>query len=295
MFKKTDEIKAGFDFIYSSKGTFPATSPQEFLIEGEDGCRIIPAGRLSMLYGPGGTGKSYLALQIAVALAEKEDLFSWKPCDKISVLYISLEDALSTIQWRVNAIKTERKQGPDIWAPEGLPVDFFDTLRKVMSVNKYKLIIIDPLISMISGMGKSENDNADMQQLISEIRKICKDFNTAILLIHHTNKDSRKDGEQASGTALRGASAIGDGCRFMMSMDRKVYYSGRGNDRIKQESEEIFISNTKNNFARKWAEMAVRPGNDGVLQQVPDVELLRQGRLSGMTAAQALKLLDEED
>lgn len=267
--------------ISNTQGDFSSVPEHPFLFHGPENEKFIPESRLSMIYGPGGLGKSYLALQIAVALTEEDQLLeTFNPVDLINVindlprkiqskvLYISMEDPESLIKWRIHRIKENRKYGENlhIWSPEGMPVDFLENLRKLQIEQKYRLIIIDPLISMIAGSGFNENDNADMQNLISDIRSIAKDFNVAILLIHHTNKESRKEGEFASGTALRGASAIGDGCRFMIGMDRKTKANGKGADSVKVESEEIYMNNTKNNFARRFREKVLTQNANGTLK-----------------------------
>lgn len=263
-----------------SARNLPAPVHHKFLFKGPEDSNFIPEGRLSMIYGPGGTGKSYLALQIAVALADGKQLIeTFNPVEKAPVLYVSLEDSQTVIGWRLSKIASKLNPGPDLWTPEDMPDSFFEKIREVLSHKHYKLIIIDPLISIISGLGLSENDNGEMQVLISEIRAISRDFNTAILLVHHTNKESRKEGEQASGTALRGASAIGDGCRFMIGMDRKTKTEKKVKTEksVKTELPEIYISNTKNNFSKKFNEISVLPDHNGVLTLATGRERINAG------------------
>ena len=68
--------------------------PKEFVIEG-----LLPKG-LAMLVGSTKVGKSFLSLQVALAVSSGEMLWSF-PTNKGHVLYLALEDDLARLQKRV--------------------------------------------------------------------------------------------------------------------------------------------------------------------------------------------------
>ena len=74
---------------------------------------------------------------------------------------------------------------------------FQELLIKAIIENDIDLVIVDPLISFIDGL--SENDNAAMRRELDCLKKACEYAGAAVILIHHTGKDSK---------GLRGASAI---------------------------------------------------------------------------------------
>jgi hypothetical protein len=59
------------------------------------------------------------------------------------------------------------------------------------------LVIIDPLISYIDGVG--ENENSGMRKELDCLKRACEHAGASVVLVHHTGKDGR---------GLRGASSI---------------------------------------------------------------------------------------
>ena len=68
--------------------------PKEFVIEG-----LLPKG-LAMLVGSTKIGKSFLSLQIAIAITNGEKLWGY-PSKQGSVLYLALEDDYARLQHRI--------------------------------------------------------------------------------------------------------------------------------------------------------------------------------------------------
>jgi RecA-family ATPase len=80
------------------------------------------------------------------------------------------------------------------------------------------LIIIDPFISVHD---VPENDNTDIESVITEIRSIAKQTGAAVLLIHHTKKTGGDSEQHAGDTeAGRGASSLIGAARISFTLAR---------------------------------------------------------------------------
>jgi hypothetical protein len=77
----------------------PVATEEPYLIE-----RLLAAGVTNILYAPGGTGKSLLALRMAVSVAAGLSLMALRVTDKGPVLYLDWEDTQETMLRRYRAV-----------------------------------------------------------------------------------------------------------------------------------------------------------------------------------------------
>lgn len=194
---------------------------------------ILPESGLTLLYGASGYGKSFVAIDLAMAVATGTDWMGQFPVEQGAVVYIAAE-GLSGIKKRVAAWQCHHEDTP---SPTGLnfclqAVDLYDddsrdalmealeerfpTLHEhlehrvdrdtgdeeVIDHNPFplRLIVIDTLARMYQG--ESENDSAQMGDFIRRVQYFAEDCGAVVLLVHHTGKDGEK--ERGSGS-LRGA------------------------------------------------------------------------------------------
>lgn len=174
--------------------------PLEFLIDG-----LIAKGQFGTVAAPPKSGKSFLCLGKAKAVDVGEQ-FLGRDTRRGKVLYIALEDGDRRIHQRLNILK---------WHPRHAGVLFdiarFDNggmlgpgLVQIGGLTEhFDLVIIDTLIAALSA-GADENNNTQMGAITNELARIAHDSDTAIVLVHHTNKGSNEDIFKT----IRGASAI---------------------------------------------------------------------------------------
>ena len=171
--------------------------PKEFVIEG-----LLPKG-LAMLVGSTKIGKSFLSLQVALAVSSGEMLWSF-PTNKGHVLYLALEDDLARLQKRVKdmddnatnnvrfAILAERLHQGLIEQMTSFITDYPDT----------NLVIIDTLQHIRDNEKKAGGNlyAQDYSELMT-LQRFALDNSIAILLVHHTSKTKIRDPlEAASGS-----------------------------------------------------------------------------------------------
>jgi hypothetical protein len=155
--------------------------------------------------------KTFLALDMAVSVA------SGKPClrqypvgRKGPVLIFPAEDALSVVRQRLegicNAAGTHLNTLPlyVITAPRLLldePQDRQRLRQTIAAINPI-LLILDPFIRLHRA---DENASKEVAPLLGYLRELQRDFNLAVLLVHHVRK---RAGKERPGQALRGSSDL---------------------------------------------------------------------------------------
>jgi hypothetical protein len=180
--------------------------PVKWLIEG-----VIPVGAFTALYGPPGSFKSFIALDIAEAIATGRSWMGNGVSEPGAVLYIAGE-GFGGVGARIKAIKQHHQ------TPAGAPIyvirhqlnlrssveDFnalmvaIETLVMETGIN-FKLIVIDTLARAFGG--GDENSASDMMQFVvtcGRIQQIVQ--GAALMILHHSGKDQSR--------GMRGSSAL---------------------------------------------------------------------------------------
>lgn len=176
------------------------------------------AGSVGSLIGPGGAGKSFWALQAAMAVAcgAEGDLVGVKPRHTGKVVYISCEDPEIILIHRVHAIgKFLSPLAREIIAENMLIEPIMG--RRFNIMNDYdlawlidyskdaRLIVLDTL-SRIHTL--DENDNSHMANVVNALECVTTQTGAAVLFLHHVNKSSVRDGQADQQQAARGASVL---------------------------------------------------------------------------------------
>lgn len=218
----------------------PAPKPK-WLIPG-----LIPLGVPSVLAAKGGLGKSFLALQMCIALAAGKAFLDFEALDPMAMVYFGLEDSLDTFHGRFESIVdhykfcldwTEQDQAnldanfaaPFInWkssaATSYLP-DLTPALEMILATNeangiKPGGIIIDTLARVSDG---DENTVQALRPVLNACMKLAE-FGFTPVVLHHVSKG--QDGAKSKDKILisdrmntewvRGSSAIVDNFRCVL-------------------------------------------------------------------------------
>lgn len=172
---------------------------------------VIPVGAFTALYGPPGSFKSFIALDIAEAIATGRPWMNNEVSEPGAVLYICGE-GFGGVGARIKACKQHHN------TDDGAPIyvirhqlnlrasveDFnalmiaIENLVTEAGIN-FKMIIVDTLARAFGG--GNENDSSDMGAFITScgrIQQIVQDC--ALMILHHSGKDASK--------GLRGHSSL---------------------------------------------------------------------------------------
>lgn len=187
------------------------------------------AGTVGILVGSGGSGKSFLALELAMAVSggQRADLLRLEPTSRGKVIYLCLEDPHAILLHRMHAVgqrfdeETQDAVADRFFArpAAGKLLDLLDSKHSAALMREcegVRLLIIDTLRRAHSG---DENSNSEMAKLLGVCERVCSRTGVSILLVHHTRKGGAGDGGEAQ-HAARGASALVDNARWGACLDR---------------------------------------------------------------------------
>lgn len=181
------------------------------------------AGTVGSLVSPGGVGKSFLALELALLVGTGHDLLGMDcPLKKGRVAMLCLEDPEDALRHRIHAlgkylppeVRTKLHEQVQIFALLGKKTSIFDSafFGWVQQAAKgTRLVIIDTLRRVHS---EDENDAAKMSDLLGRLEQIAEQERCAILFLHHTTKNAALNGQADMQQASRGSSVLTDNIRW---------------------------------------------------------------------------------
>lgn len=155
--------------------------------------------------------KSFLALDVALSVASGAACLRQFPVRRTGkVLLFPAEDSLAIVRQRLEGIASAAGVSfpalpVEVITAPSLRLDtaadrqrLSDTVQKIQPV----LLILDPLIRLHR---LDENDASQIAALLSYLRELQRQFQLAVLLVHHARKDSHSS---RPGQALRGSSEL---------------------------------------------------------------------------------------
>ncbi len=217
-----------------------AAKPLDFVLPG------LVAGTTGTLFSPGATGKSFLMLETALAIACADlpgaDLLEWGTMKDGGlrpgrVLYIAGEDPPPVLHVRLHAIidAIARQHGPGLWRTEldaalrrnlrliptiGSKLDLLDerhvdVLRS--SAEGARLIVLDTLSRVHTA---DENSNSAMAALVRNFERIASTTGAALIFLHHVAKAAAREQKGDEQHASRGASVLVDNARWGAALSK---------------------------------------------------------------------------
>lgn len=147
--------------------------------------KLLPKQAITLLFGRGGIGKTWLALQKGSAIAEGNP-FMGCGTQKTTVVYIGFEDPLSVLKERLNSLGTSLSL--HIWhlSNEPPPPRLDRDWQNYKRLPKDTLLIFDTLRAAQRG---DENSSKDMAIIIDHLKEL-REAGFTVLLLHHTPKSS---------------------------------------------------------------------------------------------------------
>lgn len=193
---------------------------------------MVPARTVTLLGGDGGTGKSLVALQLAVSTVAGWDWFG-SAVRQGACLFLTAEDEIDEVHRRLASIVTGRGMGLDklpalalsslagrdalLALPDGrtgtlAPTALYAALRGYVEANRPVLVVLDTLADLFGG---EENNRAQVRQFVGLLRSLALDFDTTLLLLAHPSLTGI-----SSGTGLSGSTAWNNSVRSRLYLKR---------------------------------------------------------------------------
>jgi hypothetical protein len=208
---------------------------------------VLPQQGLAAIYGPSGSGKSFLVIDLAMALSSGQPWFRLRT-KKTPVVYCALEGEGGIAQ-RVDAYRLRHGNGGEevrfLLQPFNLLVaSEVDALAKAITDTECGggVTILDTLNRATPGT--DENDSKDMGRIIAAAKDLQALIGGLVILVHHTGKDVTK--------GLRGHSSL------LAALDSAIEISRDGNK-------------------RSWSVSKCKDGSDGIANRF-SLEVVELGK-----------------
>ena len=218
---------------------------------------FIPYGKLTIIQGDPGDGKTTLVLNIAAWLSKGEGLDSeMKLSEPVNVIYQSAEDGLAdTVKPRLELAGADCERI--------LVID--EQLEKAIVQTKARMLILDPIQAYL-GCGMDMNRANEARDMTKKLGALAEKYQCAIVLIGHMNKAA---GNKA---VYRGMGSID-----FFAVERSVLLVGR----VEGEPNIRAVVQIKNNLAAFGHPKAFALSEDG-FQWLGDYEITADEVLGGI-------------
>lgn len=153
----------------------------------------IPYGKITIIQGDPGEGKTTAVLQIAALLSRGERL----PCDDresqpINIIYQTAEDGLNdTVKPRLLQANADCTKIKVIDETNKSLTMLDERLEKAIMETEAKLVILDPIQAYL-GADINMNVANETRAVMSRLGKLAEEYSCAVVLIGHMNKGGGK-------------------------------------------------------------------------------------------------------
>ena len=241
----------------------------------------IPFGKLTIIQGNPGEGKTYFAMRLAAACTNRKPLPEMEAPEPFNVIYQTAEDGLGdTVKPRL------QEAGADL--DRVLVIDDGDQpltlsderLEKAICQNGAKLLIIDPVQAFL-GANVDMNRANEVRPIFRRLGDVAQNTGCAILLIGHLNKAA---GAQST---YRGLGSID-----ITAVVRSLLFIGK----VKNDPTTRVLIHEKSSLAPPGKSLAFSLGDDCGFQWIGEYDITADELLSGAErtetkAEQAEKLI----
>ena len=210
--------------------TKPSPSP-EFIWDG-----YIPRGVVTMLGAHGGTGKSTIALMLAVCAAIGRPLFGGE-VEQCKVLFVSLEDSGAIARhrlanicklWSIDPVAlvdrlqiVDGTEYPELFSAEsrsaGLLTDTYREMSAIVQAQVVGLVIVD---NASDAYGGDEIQRRQVRAFIRALAMVIKPTNAGCLLLAHVDKNTSKARKAQGGEGYSGSTAWHNSARSRIFLTR---------------------------------------------------------------------------
>ena len=149
----------------------------------------IPYGKITIIQGDPGEGKTTLALRLAALLSKGEALpYDDTEREPVKIIYQTAEDGLEdTIKPRLEAAEADCTQIKVIDESEATLTMLDERIEKAIVETGARALILDPVQAYI-GAKVDMNRANEVRAILSQLGRIAGQYRCAIILVGHLNK-----------------------------------------------------------------------------------------------------------
>lgn len=240
----------------------------------------LPFGKLSVLQGNPGEGKTYFAMHLAAACTNGKLLPNMERMEPFNVIYQTAEDGLGdTVKPRLI------EAGADL--DRVLVIDDSDVqltlsderIEKAIIENNARLIIIDPIQAYL-GADVDMNRANEVRPIFMRLGQVAQRTGCAILLIGHLNKAAGMQSLQRGLGSIDIAAAV-----------RSVLFIGK----LKHDPTMRILTHEKSSLAPPGVSLAFSLGDEGGFRWVGEYDITADEMLSGIEPQRETKTQQAKD
>ena len=240
----------------------------------------LPFGKLSVLQGNPGEGKTYFAMHLAAACTNGKLLPNMERIEPFNVIYQTAEDGLGdTVKPRLI------EAGADL--DRVLVIDDSDVqltlsderIEKAIIENNARLVIIDPIQAYL-GADVDMNRANEVRPIFMRLGQVAQRTGCAILLIGHLNKAAGMQSLQRGLGSIDISAAV-----------RSVMFIGK----LKHDPTMRILTHEKSSLAPPGVSLAFSLGDEGGFRWVGEYDITADEMLSGIEPQRETKTQQAKD
>ena len=240
----------------------------------------LPFGKLSVLQGNPGEGKTYFAMHLAAACTNGKLLPNMERMEPFNVIYQTAEDGLGdTVKPRLIEAGADLDRVLVIDDSEVQLTLSDERIEKAIVENNARLVIIDPIQAYL-GADVDMNRANEVRPIFMWLGQVAQRTGCAILLIGHLNKAAGMQSLQRGLGSIDIAAAV-----------RSVMFIGK----LKHDPTMRILTHEKSSLAPPGASLAFSLGDEGGFRWVGEYDITADEMLSGIEPQRETKTQQAKD
>ena len=240
----------------------------------------LPFGKLSVLQGNPGEGKTYFAMHLAAACTNGKLLPNMERMEPFNVIYQTAEDGLGdTVKPRLIEAGADLDRVLVIDDSEVQLTLSDERIEKAIVENNARLVIIDPIQAYL-GADVDMNRANEVRPIFMRLGQVAQRTGCAILLIGHLNKAAGMQSLQRGLGSIDIAAAV-----------RSVMFIGK----LKHDPTMRILTHEKSSLAPPGVSLAFSLGDEGGFRWVGKYDITADEMLSGIEPQRETKTQQAKD
>ena len=240
----------------------------------------LPFGKLSVLQGNPGEGKTYFAMHLAAACTNGKLLPNMERMEPFNVIYQTAEDGLGdTVKPRLIEAGADLDRVLVIDDSEVQLTLSDERIEKAIGENNARLVIIDPIQAYL-GADVDMNRANEVRPIFMRLGQVAQRTGCAILLIGHLNKAAGMQSLQRGLGSIDIAAAV-----------RSVMFIGK----LKHDPTMRSLTHEKSSLAPPGVSLAFSLGDEGGFRWVGEYDITADEMLSGIEPQRETKTQQAKD
>ena len=245
----------------------------------------IPFGKLTIIQGNPGEGKTFFAMQLAAACTNRKFLPQMEPFEPFNMIFQTAEDGLGdTVKPRLLSAEANLERVLVIDDADN-PLTLADErIENAIRENNARLVIIDPLQAFL-GANVDMNRANEVRPIFRRLAEVAQSTSCAIVMIGHLNKAS------GSQSTYRGLGSID-----ITAVVRSLLFIGK----VRSDPTTRVIVHEKSSLAPPGQSLAFSLGDEKGFRWIGAYDISAEDLLAGgegskteLKQEQAVKMIEE--